>query len=76
MRVDIDRARCEGYGVCVQSAPEVFALDVDGDPVILRPEVAGDVARDALLAEQSCPMQAVRLSRRPLTPGIPRKDRR
>lgn len=59
MHVDIDRDRCEGYGVCAQSAPEVFELDDEGDPVVLRSEVEGELADGAVLAERSCPMQAV-----------------
>ncbi|GHE80397.1 ferredoxin [Amycolatopsis deserti] len=62
MHIDIDRELCEGYGVCVQSAPEVFALDDEGDSVVLRPEVDGDLEQGVVLAEKSCPMQAVRLS--------------
>ncbi|WP_181780862.1 ferredoxin [Pseudonocardia pini] len=59
MHIDIDRGRCEGYGVCVQSAPDLFDLDDEGDPVILRADVDGDLTDAAALAERSCPMQAV-----------------
>ncbi|WP_109529334.1 ferredoxin [Nocardia aurea] len=61
MRINIDQSLCEGYGVCVQSAPEIFALDDDGDSVVLSPHVAGELESSAVLAERSCPMHAVRL---------------
>jgi ferredoxin len=63
MRIDIERTLCAGYGVCAQSAPEVFALDENSEPVILKSEVDGEMSQSALLAEQSCPMQAVLLMR-------------
>ena len=62
MRVEIDRNRCESYGVCVQSAPDIFALDDEGDSVVLTPEVTDEMTSGAAMAERSCPMQAVRLS--------------
>jgi ferredoxin len=62
MRVDVDRSRCEGYGVCVQSAPGIFALDDDGESVVLTPEAGPELEPGAVLAEKSCPMQAVRIS--------------
>lgn len=62
MHIDIDRDVCEGFGVCAQSAPDVFALDDEGDPVVLKPEVDPDLVPGVSLAEQSCPMQAVRIS--------------
>ncbi len=62
MHIDIDRERCEGYGVCVQSAPDIFDLDDEGDPVVLRADVDRALTEGAVLAERSCPMQAVRTS--------------
>lgn len=62
MHIDIDRDRCKGYGVCVQSAPEIFDLDDEGDPVVLKSEVDPADSPGAVLAEKSCPMQAVRLN--------------
>lgn len=60
MRVIVDRDKCQDHGQCVFSAPEVFALDVDGrlvydaepDPALLdEVEEAADV----------CPMQAIQV---------------
>jgi ferredoxin len=62
MHVEVDRDICEGYGVCAQSAPEVFALDENGESVVLRSEVGAALAARTRLAETSCPMRAVRIS--------------
>lgn len=61
MHVEIDKDVCEGYGVCAQSAPEVFALDSSGESVVLQPEVGEALAASTRMAETTCPMQAVRI---------------
>ena len=76
MRIDIDRTRCEAYGVCAQSAPGLFRLDQDGEPVVLTPTVGEDLVPAALLAEKSCPMQAIRIDSVPATTNPSRKDHR
>jgi ferredoxin len=38
MRIAADRDRCEGHGLCVDTAPEVYDLDDDA-VVVLRHEV-------------------------------------
>ncbi|CAM5711355.1 ferredoxin [Streptomyces fumanus] len=62
MRVDVDRDRCCGAGMCALEAPEVFDQDeTDGLVVVLLtepPDTLDDVVRSA--AEQ-CPSGAVRL---------------
>jgi ferredoxin len=62
MHIEIDHGRCEGYAVCVQSAPDLFALDDDGESVVLQPEPDAEHTAGALLAQTSCPMKAVRIS--------------
>jgi len=62
MHVEIDHVLCVGYGVCVQSAPEVFAINDDGESAVTRPDVDGELESVTRLAEVSCPMQAVRIS--------------
>lgn len=61
MHIDINRETCMSYGVCVQSAPELFALDDDGDPVVLHPDAGPDTAAAADLAHRSCPTNSVLL---------------
>ena len=62
MHIDVNRATCMSYGVCVQSAPELFALDGEGDPVVLQPEPQADAQAAAELAQRSCPTNSVLLS--------------
>lgn len=62
MKVEIDYDRCEGYGLCAQSAPDVFAIDDDGDSHVLQPDVDGSQSDSVRLAEVSCPMKAVKLT--------------
>ncbi|MGV0037097.1 ferredoxin [Mycobacterium colombiense] len=62
MRIEVDRDRCEGHGMCEVVAPEYFALDDDGDLTVLVEEVAEgdqDQVSDAALA---CPVAALKLT--------------
>jgi ferredoxin len=62
VRIDINRDTCLSYGVCAQSAPELFEMDDEGDPLVLRPEAGADAADGAHLAQRSCPTSSVLLS--------------
>ncbi len=62
MRVTVDRDRCEGHGLCTQSAPMIFSFDDDGDLVnefadANLPEDLADAAREAI---DVCPVAALR----------------
>jgi ferredoxin len=58
MRVFVDLDRCEGHGMCVLAAPEVFDLDDEGllhyDPT--PPEELRAAVEDAV---RSCPVAAI-----------------
>ncbi|MEV4989546.1 ferredoxin [Pseudarthrobacter sp. LMD1-1-1.1] len=62
MRIELDRPRCEGHGLCEEAAPALMHLDDDGELVIDVPEVDGeqDVAA-AKAAVRVCPVAALRL---------------
>jgi len=60
MRIELDRARCEGHGMCEEAAPEMFRLDDDGELHLLRPDVPSDLQRKALSAVRLCPVAALR----------------
>lgn len=62
VHVEVDRGRCEGYGFCAQSAPEIFALDDDGELVILQPEPSDELKGKAEAAARLCPVAALRTS--------------
>jgi ferredoxin len=60
MRVEVDRSRCEGHGMCEEAAPEIFQLDEDGELRILQPQVPPELERKALAAVRLCPVAALR----------------
>lgn len=61
MRVEVDRARCEGHGVCEELAPELYQLDDDGELVILLDPVPAELARKAEAGARLCPVAALRI---------------
>ena len=55
--IEVDRVLCFGFGDCVDSAPDVFALDEENTSVIVDPD--GADLDDLLLAAQDCPVDAI-----------------
>lgn len=62
MRIIADHDRCEGHGLCVEQAPEVFDLDDDGELVhrFADADVPADLQDAAARAVDSCPVAALR----------------
>lgn len=61
MRVVVDTMLCEGHGVCVLSAPEVFELDEDDTLTVLDEHPGPDLRKAVMDAEASCPKRAIRI---------------
>jgi ferredoxin len=61
-RVCVDADRCQGHGRCYTLAPAVFGADEVGHAVVLVENVSGELAAQAVAAEQNCPEGAVTLS--------------
>ena len=59
MRVRVDLDRCQGYGNCVVTAPDVFDLSDDGLVVLLEEHPSAERAEDVLNAAKLCPVQAI-----------------
>ncbi|MDA0159068.1 ferredoxin [Solirubrobacter ginsenosidimutans] len=59
MRVEVDRARCEGHGMCEDACPEVFRLDDDGELEILMDRIPDELRRKAESAVRLCPVAAL-----------------
>lgn len=58
--VQVDRAKCEGFGFCEEAVPDVFRLDDDG--VLHIDEAAAQTATATLpAAVRVCPVAALRL---------------
>jgi ferredoxin len=60
VKIEADRDRCIGAGMCVMTAPEAFDQGDDGIVVVLEAEVPAEYADSALRAVQSCPSGALR----------------
>jgi ferredoxin len=62
MKILLDSKRCEGHGVCAETAPELFRLDDDGDLVVLfdGDEVPAGQEDASASAVRVCPVGALR----------------
>jgi len=59
LRIKIDPARCEGFGNCVNAAPDIFDFDADGH-VCLKKETVEDDHLDAVRrAVYDCPVNVI-----------------
>jgi ferredoxin len=61
MRIELDRPRCEGHGLCEEAAPKLMHLDDDGELVIDVADVDGAELDAARSAVRVCPVAALRL---------------
>ena len=55
--IDVDRTLCFGFGDCVDTLPEVFALDDEDTAIVLNPDAAP--IDDIMEAGQNCPVDAI-----------------
>lgn len=63
MRVSVDWQRCEGHGMCANAAPELFALDDEGELRLLQDVVPEELSRRAETAVRMCPVAALGVER-------------
>jgi ferredoxin len=61
MRIEVDRGRCEGLGMCEAMAHEFFELDDDDVMHVLDQTPADEHRSQVHAAVQSCPVQALTL---------------
>lgn len=61
IRIEIDRKRCEGHGLCEQTAPDIFELDEEGIAEALVNPVSPELQTRASAGARVCPVAAVRL---------------
>lgn len=60
-RIELDRPRCEGHGLCEKAAPQLMHLDDDGELIIDQPEVDDADLQAAQDAVRVCPVAALKL---------------
>lgn len=61
MKINADRDRCEGHGICVNQAPQLLDLG-DDDLVVVREaglELTEENLPQARVATESCPVAAL-----------------
>jgi sterol 14-demethylase len=59
-RICVDRDLCQGHGVCVDEAPEVFALDRQENKVkLIVPDASEELRERVTLAVKHCPTRAL-----------------
>ncbi len=57
LRVAVDHNRCVGSTMCVQVASETFALNQEGQSIVIDPN--GASREQVLDAAEQCPMEAI-----------------
>ena len=62
MKIVVNWALCEGNGNCAKEAPHLFAMDEDGNLLILREALGEQDRAKAEAAVQSCPKRALRFA--------------
>lgn len=62
MRVTVDKSRCQAYGNCLLTAPDVFDLDDEaGVAVVIQEQPSEDLYPAIEEAVRSCPVQALKV---------------
>lgn len=61
MRIVADRERCEGHGLCADTAPEVYELDDDAVVVLRHASIPPELERKAEAGARVCPVAALRV---------------
>ncbi|MEA5363794.1 ferredoxin [Amycolatopsis sp., V23-08] len=62
MRIEADRGRCDGLGMCEAMAPDFFEVGDDGTVVVLDERPGEDHRQDVAAAVDSCPVLALKLT--------------
>jgi ferredoxin len=63
MRIEVDRTRCEGFGMCEEVAPELYSLDEEGELRVREGELPAELEGLAAAGARVCPVAALRLLR-------------
>jgi ferredoxin len=59
VRIVVDTQLCQGHGVCMGEAPEVFEVSRDGKLTVLRPEPPEELRSQLEAAVKYCPTGAL-----------------
>jgi ferredoxin len=61
MKIEVDRVKCVGLGLCEAASPDHFEVGDDGQLVLLSDTVTDEQRAEAEEAVRSCPTAALRL---------------
>ena len=61
MRIEVDRNRCTGLGMCEAEAPDVFEVQDDGSLLLLNETPSEQQHTAVRAAVESCPTEALSL---------------
>ncbi|GLY39287.1 hypothetical protein Amsp01_053110 [Amycolatopsis sp. NBRC 101858] len=62
MRIEADRGKCDGLGMCEAMAPDFFEVGDDGTVVVLDERPGEEHRTDVAAAVDSCPVLALKLT--------------
>ena len=62
MRIDVDRGKCEGLGMCEAMAHEYFELDDDDTMTVLEESPSEEDRSKVHAAVEACPVMALSLA--------------
>jgi ferredoxin len=62
VRLEVDRIRCDGYGMCAELLPELIELDDWGYPILRTGDVPDELRSLTRRAVDVCPVLALRLA--------------
>lgn len=60
-RILVDSDRCEGHGLCEQTASEMFRLDDEGELHLTQEEVPAEHESAVAAAVRVCPVAALKV---------------
>ena len=72
--ITVDPHRCVGSTLCTLIAPHTFALNAEGQSMVIDP--AGDSLAAVLDAAEQCPMMAIQVTSIRIESGRPSLERR
>jgi ferredoxin len=62
MKIEVDRAKCVGLGLCEAASPDHFEVGDDGKLVLLKDTVTEGERRAVEEAVRACPTAALRVA--------------
>lgn len=61
MKVRVDENKCIGCGICESMSSELFEMNDEGKAQAIKPDVSEELEDDAMDAQSSCPVNAIKI---------------